>query len=36
MWEFDFGPNTDRYYVIDEKMMKFLVEKLKEDYRCFV
>ena len=33
---FDFGPGTDRYYVIDEKMMKFLVEKLKEDYRCFV
>lgn len=28
---FDFGPGTDRYYVIDEKMMKFLVEKLKED-----
>ena len=33
---FDFGPSTDRYYVIDEKMMKFLVEKLKEDCRCFV
>lgn len=32
---FDFGPSTDRYYVIDEKMMKFLVEKLKEDCRCF-
>jgi hypothetical protein len=32
---FDFGPGTDRYYVIDEKMMKFLVEKLKEDCGCF-
>lgn len=29
---FDFGQGTDRYYVIDEKMMKFLVDKLKEDY----
>lgn len=28
---FDFGPNTDRYYIIDEKMMKFLVEKLIEE-----
>jgi hypothetical protein len=28
---FDFGPNTDRYYVIDEKNMKFLIEKLIEE-----
>ena len=28
---FDFGPNTDRYYVIDESLMKFLIEKLIEE-----
>jgi hypothetical protein len=28
---FDFGPGTNRYYVIDEKMMKYLVEKLSEE-----
>ena len=28
---FDFGPNTERYYVIDEKMMKYLVLKLSEE-----
>lgn len=28
---FDFGPNTDRYYIISEKMMKYLVEKLSEE-----
>ena len=28
---FNFAPNTPNYYVIDEKMMKFLVEKLKEE-----
>ena len=28
---FDFGPNTSRYYVIDEPLMKFLVEKLTEE-----
>ena len=28
---FNFAPNTSNYYVIDEKMMKFLVEKLKEE-----
>ena len=28
---FDFGPNTDRYYVIDENLMKFLIEKLEEE-----
>lgn len=27
----NFGPNTQNYYVIDEKLMKFLVEKLIED-----
>ena len=28
---FNFGPNTDNYYVISEKLMKFLIEKLEED-----
>jgi len=28
---FNFGPDTDNYYVISEKIMKFLVEKLIED-----
>lgn len=27
----NFGPDTDNYYVISEKLMKYLVEKLKED-----
>lgn len=27
----NFGPNTDNYYIIDEKLMKFLVEKLEEE-----
>ena len=27
---FDFGPGTNRYYVIDERMFKRLVESLKE------
>lgn len=27
----NFGPNTPNYYVIDEKLMKFLVEKLEEE-----
>lgn len=26
----NFGPGTPNYYVIDEKLMKFLVEKLEE------
>lgn len=26
----NFGPNTPNYYVIDEKLMKFLVERLEE------
>lgn len=28
---FDFGPNTNRYYVIDERMMKYLVHRLSEE-----
>ena len=28
---FDYGPNTNRYYVIDEKTFKKLVNFLKED-----
>lgn len=28
---FSFGPSSSNYYVIDEKLMKFLVEKLQED-----
>lgn len=27
---FNFGPDTDNYYVISEKLMKYLVESLKE------
>lgn len=27
----NFGPSTDNYYVIDEKLMKFLVKKLEEE-----
>lgn len=27
----NFGPNTDNYYVISEKLMKFLVEKLQDE-----
>lgn len=27
----NFGPNTSNYYVIDEKLMQFLVEKLEEE-----
>lgn len=30
---FNFGPNSDNYYVIDENTMKFLVEKVEEEYR---
>lgn len=29
---FNFGPQTKNYYVINEKLMKFLVEKLEEEY----
>lgn len=28
---FNFGPDKPNYYCIDEKLMKFLVEKLEED-----
>ena len=30
---FNFGPDTDNYFVIDEKLMKMLVEKLVEEYK---
>lgn len=29
---FNFGPNTDNYYVISEKLMRYLVDKLAEEY----
>lgn len=29
---FNFGPDQPNYYVINEKLMKFLVEKLEEVY----
>lgn len=28
---FNFGPDQENYFVINEKLMKFLVEKLQED-----
>lgn len=28
---FNFGPDSNNYYVIDEKLMKYLVEKLSEE-----
>ena len=28
---FNFGPNQENYYVINERLMKFLVEKLGEE-----
>jgi hypothetical protein len=28
---FNFGPNQPNYFVIDEKMMRFLTEKLEEE-----
>lgn len=28
---FNFGPETSNYYVINEKLMKFLIEKLLEE-----
>lgn len=28
---FNFGPDSNNYYIIDESMMKFLVEKLSEN-----
>lgn len=30
---FNFGPDTDNYYVIDEDTMKYLAEKVEEEYR---
>ena len=27
----NFGPETENYYLVDEKLMKFLIDKLKED-----
>ena len=32
---FDFGPNTERYYIINEKIMKFLVDKLIEENKLY-
>ena len=29
---FDFGPNTDRHYVIDEKLFRKLNDYMKEEY----
>ena len=28
---FNFGPNEPNYYIIDERLMTFLIEKLKEE-----
>ena len=30
---FNFEPNGDNFYIIDSKLMKFLVEKLEVDYK---
>lgn len=30
---FNFEPSGDNFYIIDSKLMKFLIEKLKEDYK---
>ena len=32
MLAFNFGPDTKNYFIIDEKLAKYLVEKLKEEY----
>ena len=29
---FSFGPDEPNYFIIDEKLMRFLVEKLEEEY----
>lgn len=29
---FRFGPEQEDYYIIDDKLMRFLVEKLKDDF----
>ena len=28
---FNFGPNEDNYYIIDQYLMEFLIEKLEEE-----
>ena len=28
---FDFGPDTERYYIVDERTFKRIMQKLKED-----
>ena len=30
---FEFAPNTENYFVINESLFKFLVEKLEEEYK---
>lgn len=30
---FEFAPDTENFFVIDEKLFRFLVEKLKEEYK---
>ena len=29
----NFGPESNNYYVINERLMKFLIDKLEEDYK---
>lgn len=31
MLVFNFGPNTKNYFIIDEKLAKYLIDKIKED-----
>ena len=33
MLAFNFGPDTKNFYVIDEDTMKFLIEKINEEYQ---
>lgn len=33
MLAFNFGPNTKNYFVIDEKLAQYLVEKIEEDLK---
>lgn len=33
MLAFNFGPNSENYYVIDEDTAKFLINKIDEEYR---
>lgn len=30
---FNFGENSENYYVIDENLMKYLMEKINEEYK---